>query len=159
MTSICDCDVIYKIIGTKKLQKIHKNNPYDYMMLSCECCKKYRDYFYQNYIECYGCDGHYCKDCVKKELCKQVYSIIETYDEVLNELECFHAYKILGINKTLKQEEILKAYRKSYIYLFPNKGLTKEIDEHNRKIDKAFTKLKFKKNRRAAHSEIGETLH
>ena len=51
MTSICNCDTVYKIIGTKNLQKLHKNNTYDYMMLSCECCKKYRDYFYQNYIK------------------------------------------------------------------------------------------------------------
>jgi DnaJ-class molecular chaperone len=140
MTSICNCDTVYKIIGTKNLQKLHKNNPYDYMMLSCECCKKYRDYFYQNYIKCYGCFRCYCKDC-DKEYCKQVYSNIETYDDVLDELVCFHSYKILGVNKTSNKEEILKAYRKSYIYLFPNKGLTKEMNDHNEKIDKAFKKL------------------
>lgn len=92
MTSICDCDIVYKIIGTKKLQKLHKNNPYDYMMLSCKCCKKYRDYFYQNYIGCYGCFCHYCKDC-DKELCKQVYSFIETSDEVLDDLKQVFCYK------------------------------------------------------------------
>jgi preprotein translocase subunit Sec63 len=81
-------------------------------------------------------------DVIVKIVIKNIANkFIVIYDDVLDELVCFHSYKILGVNKTSNKEEILKAYRKSYIYLFPNKGLTKEMNDHNEKIDKAFKKL------------------
>jgi len=55
------------------------------------------------------------------------------------EKEC--PYKILNIPENATKEEVIKAYRKKYIALYPNKGLSEKDTVYNNKLTKAYNEI------------------
>jgi curved DNA-binding protein CbpA len=55
------------------------------------------------------------------------------------EKEC--PYKILNITEKASKEEVMKAYRKKYIALYPNKGLSKKDTIYNNKLTEAYNEI------------------
>ena len=69
--SDCDCNILKLSEGSKQLKTLEQNTTNDYIYLKCYICKKFGDYFDNNYIFCIECEKEYCSECVKiKEIFK-----------------------------------------------------------------------------------------
>lgn len=88
-------------------------------------------------------DGMYINILPKEKLNKYIQRGKKRFikNHLYNKMEIEDAYKILNITNISSKEEVIKAYRKKYISLFPNKGLLEEHVIHNKKINDAFNTI------------------
>jgi hypothetical protein len=135
----------------KRRTTVDINNVYDWLInvyspdeeCSVEEAYKYLmedDLYKQYYLDH---DGMYINILPKEKLNKYIQRGKERFikNHLYNKMEIEDAYKILNITNISSKEEVIKAYMKKYISLFPNKGLLEEHVIHNKKINDAFNTI------------------